>query len=277
MARARANGVDLFYDLHGDGGNGAEPLVLVHGSWIDHRTWRDLVPHLARSFRVLAYDRRGHGRSASPPGRGSRRQDEDDLAALIEALDLAPAHVVGNSFGAATALGLAARRPELLRSLAAHEPPLVGVVPGRDFHVQGARDSLAAVRAALRAGESEAAARCFVEEVALGPGVWPQLPRALRELFVANAPTFADELADPHWCTLDLAALSGYQGPALLTSGSLSPAWFPPILAELAPALGRARVRTLEGDGHDPHVAHPARYADTLTAFIRDSGRPTAP
>ena len=57
---------------------------------------------------------------------GTRREDEDDLVALLEALDCVPAHVAGNSSGATIALGLAARRPDAFRSLTAHEPPLAG-------------------------------------------------------------------------------------------------------------------------------------------------------
>jgi pimeloyl-ACP methyl ester carboxylesterase len=91
-------------------------------------TWRLVVPDLTRSFRVLTYDRRGHSLSERPLGQGSRREDEEDLAALMEALDLTPAHVAGNSFGGSIALGLAARRPDLFRSLIVHEPPLMGLV-----------------------------------------------------------------------------------------------------------------------------------------------------
>ncbi|MFK0232439.1 alpha/beta fold hydrolase [Streptomyces vinaceus] len=74
--------------------------MLVHGSWVDHRTWRCVGPLLARSFRVLVYDRRGHGhghgRGERPPGQGGRRQDEDDLASLIELLGApAPARALG--------------------------------------------------------------------------------------------------------------------------------------------------------------------------------------
>ena|SRR6266498_2781141 len=59
-----------------------------------------VVPDLARSFRVVTYGRRGHSASEATPGQGSRRQDEDDLAGLIEGLGLAPAHVGANSFSA---------------------------------------------------------------------------------------------------------------------------------------------------------------------------------
>jgi pimeloyl-ACP methyl ester carboxylesterase len=82
---------------------------------------------LGRRFRVVSYDRRGHTGSEDSPEPGTRRDDEDDLADLIGALDLAPANVVGSSFGASIALGLAARRPELFRTLCAHEPPLLSL------------------------------------------------------------------------------------------------------------------------------------------------------
>ncbi|MEV0410119.1 alpha/beta hydrolase [Streptomyces sp. NPDC050448] len=270
MARARVNGVDLSYEVVGEG----EPLVLVHGSWVDHETWQRVVPHLARSFLVLVYDRRGHSRSERPPGRGSRRQDEDDLEALIETLG-APAHVAGNSFGASTALGLASRRPELLRSLTAHEPPLMSIVGDEDRELRRLMQAMEAaidgVLNALRAGEHRVGAQRFVDDVAVGPGGWEQLPERFRETFTANAPTFADEQADPDWSRLDLARLSGYTGPALLTFGSESPPWFPVIVGKLATALGHAQIRTLVGDGHVPHLTHPERYADGLTAFIRSS------
>ena len=82
-----------------------------------------MVPGLAESFRVVVYDRRGHSRSQRPDTPGSVDEDGDDLAALLEALELAPAHVVTNSYGGNIALRLATRRPEVFRSLSCHEPP----------------------------------------------------------------------------------------------------------------------------------------------------------
>ncbi|MDX6760731.1 alpha/beta fold hydrolase [Streptomyces sp. F8] len=77
--------------IEGDG----EPLVLVHGSWTDHHSWNAVLPHLTRAHRVLVYDRRGHSLSERPPGQGTRTQDEDDLAALIEMIG-APVHVAAS-------------------------------------------------------------------------------------------------------------------------------------------------------------------------------------
>ena len=93
MAKAQVNGVNLYYELHGTG----EPLVLVHGSWAGTTQWGFVLPDLAKSFNVLVYDRRGHSQSERSDAPGSVDEDGDDLAALLEELDLAPAHVVTNS------------------------------------------------------------------------------------------------------------------------------------------------------------------------------------
>src|SRR5918997_814338 len=105
-----------------------DPLVLVHGSWTDHTAFEAVAEPLARSFRVIRYDRRGHSRSQYGPGPAPRRRDEDDLAELLEALGLGPAHLVGTSYGALISLALAVRRPDLVRSVLAHEPPVLGLV-----------------------------------------------------------------------------------------------------------------------------------------------------
>lgn len=168
MPEQRVNGAKLFYELAGSD----DPLVLVHGSWVDHTSWQFVAPDLKRSFQVFTYDRRGHSLSERALGLGSRREDEEDLAALMEALNLAPAHIVGNSFGGSIALGLAARRPDLFRSLIVHEAPLMGLVADDAelrplmMEVQGRFE---AVLAQFRAGDIAGGTKRFVEEIALGP------------------------------------------------------------------------------------------------------------
>ncbi|QIY94159.2 alpha/beta fold hydrolase [Streptomyces sp. S1D4-11] len=106
MPLLRTGDLDLYHQVVGEG----DPLVLVHGSWSDHTSWQPAIEaDLRASFRVVTYDRRGHGKSEAGPGQGTRRQDEDDLEALIERLGPASAHVAGSSFGGSIALGLAAR------------------------------------------------------------------------------------------------------------------------------------------------------------------------
>jgi pimeloyl-ACP methyl ester carboxylesterase len=266
--RQRINGVDLFYELAGSG----DPLVLVHGSWVDHTSWQLVVPHLARYFRVLTYDRRGHSLSERPLGQGSRREDEEDLAALMESLDLAPAHVVGNSFGGSIALGLAARRPALFRSLIVHEAPLMGLVADDAelrllmVELQARFDS---VVAQLRAGDILGGTKRFVDEIALGPGAWEQLPEEVRLRNMNNAPTFLDELQDPNGLDLDVGGLSGFSSPALLTEGDQSPPWFPRIMSRLAGAMDGAQRLTFAGAGHVPQLTHPNEFVRAVVEFVQ--------
>jgi pimeloyl-ACP methyl ester carboxylesterase len=270
MATVRANDVGLFYELAGEG----DPLVLVHGSWSDHHSWQSVVPGLSESFRVLTYDRRGHSQSDRPSAQGSRREDEDDLASLMEALDLSPAHLAGNSFGASIVLGLASRYPELFRSLIVHEPPLMSVVADdRELQLlmKEFQAKIDSVLAQLQAGDSPGAARRFVEEVALGPGIWEQLPEEIRTTFINNASTFLDEQRDPHWASLDISSLSKFSGSALLTQGDQSPPWFPRIIEKLGAALDQAEARTFRGAGHIPHLTHADDYVKAVTAFVKGS------
>jgi pimeloyl-ACP methyl ester carboxylesterase len=263
------NGVRLYYELHGSG----EPLVLVHGSWGDARSWRFVVPGLAESFRVVVYDRRGHSRSQRPDTPGSVDEDGDDLAALLEALDLAPAHVITNSYGGNIALRLATRRPEVFRSLSCHEPPLWSLLEddpqSREILQQGAR-SLQAVGQRIARGDHEGAARQFVEEVAFGPGAWErELPPELRAIFVDNALTFLDELQDPNQLRIDEDALSHLELPVRLTQGSESPPPFPAVIDRLVELLPRVSREIINGAAHVPQLTMPERYVQVTTRALQ--------
>lgn len=270
MATARVNGVELYWESTGSAG---EPLVLVHGSWVDHHSWDQVVGDFARSYRVLTYDRRGHSSSERVPGQGSIRQDVSDLLALLHYLDLAPAHIAGSSFGAAIALRAAAQEPGAFRSLIAHEPPVFGLL-GDDAQEQAALQQVGArvqaVANLLANGSTEAGTRLFVESIAFGPGAWEQLPEPLRQTFIGNAPTFLDELQEPESMTLDLGALARYQRPALLTWGAASPPFFTVLIDKVARALPQSRQHTYPDAGHVPHLTHPAEYVAAVTQFIRD-------
>ena len=264
MPEATVNGVRLYYELHGSG----EPLALVHGAWADATTWRFVVPGLAEKFRVLSYDRRGHSRSERPATQGSVDEDGDDLAALLEALDLAPAHVVANSGGGNIALRLATRRPDLFRSLSCHEPALWGLLeedPGSQEMLRQVARSLEAVGRRIAEGDHEGAARQFVEEVAFGPGAWDNgLPPESRAIFVQNAPTFLDELR---------ARNQSHRGGSDLQSGDTraphgrvcEPADLPPRDRSPRGADSPGRSRDDRAAGHVPHLTTPQRYVEVTT------------
>jgi pimeloyl-ACP methyl ester carboxylesterase len=275
MSMARINGVDLYYELSGSG----EPLVLVHGSWGDHHNWDAVVSTLAESFRVLAYDRRGHGASERPAGQGSVFEDADDLAGLVDELGLAPAHIAGNSFGAATVLRAATRRPEVFRTLIAHEPPLFPLLAGTKLEpaLVEVQRRIDAVTRLLEGGDDEGAARLFVETVAFRPGAWEeQLTPEMREVFIFNAPTFLDEVRDADALQMDLDALSGFDRPALVTSGTESAPFFGPVVDMVAESLPQSERVTIDGADHVPHISIPGRYVELVRTFAhtKRSGAP---
>jgi len=268
MPTSAVNGIGLFWEVTGDVG---DPMVLVHGSWGDHGNWASVVPALSRRFRVLTYDRRGHSSSERPGGQGSVREDVADLAAVLEDLQHAPAHVVGTSFGASIVLRLAAERPDLFRSLIVHEPPLFGLLKDDPIAVPAlaaVRERISAVASLLTAGDLTTGARQFVETIAFGPGAWPDLPQHVRETFVFNAPTWLDEVHDPEALEIDLSGLGRFAAPALLTVGDQSPPFFPPVVDTISAVMPRARTGTYAGAGHVPHLSHPAEFVDVVTEFI---------
>jgi pimeloyl-ACP methyl ester carboxylesterase len=268
MPVTEANGVRLYHEIAGRG----EPLVLVHGSWVDATRWRFVVPGLAEAFRVLVYDRRGHSRSERPAAPGSVDEDGDDLAALLETLQLAPAHVVTSSFGGNIALRLATRRPELFRSLCCHEPPLWSLLGGDP----GAQRVLEAVGRRIADGDHEGAARQFVEQVAFGPGAWErELPPEMRAIFVRNAPTYLDELQDPEQLRIDEDALAQLEVPVRLTQGSESPPTFAAVIDRLVELIPDAGRQTIDGAGHAPQLTHPERYVELVSAAVTYSSSPS--
>jgi pimeloyl-ACP methyl ester carboxylesterase len=267
MAITRINGVRLFWELRGDSG---DLLVLVHGSWGNHHNWDSVVPTFERSFRVLTYDRRGHSESERPIGQGHVDEDVADLAALIEHVGRGPAHIAGNSFGAAIVLRLAGKRPELFRSLIAHEPPLFRLLehePAAQAALSAVNERLAAVVRMLESGAYAGAAREFVETIAFGPGVWARLPPERQEMFIFNAPTWLDEMRDPESLTITLDALRTFSAPALLTCGGQSRPFFPLVVKQIAAKMPRAVTSTFPGAGHVPHLSHPDEYVARVTSF----------
>jgi len=271
MATIHVNGVDIDHETAGSG----ETIVLVHGSWVDRGNWEVVAGLLAEDFHVISYDRRNSSRSGRTPGIATRRANEDDLAALIEATCEGPVHLCGNSYGALLCLGLASRRPDLVRSAAVHEPPAIGVADEGESAelVAGILVTVDQVIREVEEGDHEGAARHFVEDVALGPGTWELLPEVFREACKRNAESFAAEASDPDWLGLDLEPLGRTSARLLLSNGDVSPRWLQLVTARLAARLPAVRSAVVAGAGHSPHVTHPADYAALVADFVT-SGRP---
>jgi pimeloyl-ACP methyl ester carboxylesterase len=113
MAQLTVNGIKLAYDIHGDG----PPLLFIHGLGSCLEDWEYQVADFARAYRVIRFDLRGHGASDKPAGPYSIAMFADDAAALLRALEIADAHVVGISMGGAVAFQLTLDHPQLVKTL----------------------------------------------------------------------------------------------------------------------------------------------------------------
>jgi hypothetical protein len=110
----RTNGVEIEYRVTGSG----EPLLMIHGfgECID-QSWGAIIPELAKSYRVIAINQRGHGASTNPTGKFAHRQSAEDVRSLLDALGIKRANAIGFSSGSITLLHLATRYPDRLSKL----------------------------------------------------------------------------------------------------------------------------------------------------------------
>ncbi len=179
-----------------DSGRGV-PVVLIHGTLSDYRIWASQIRPLAARYRVIAYSRRYH-QPNQWRGDGSDYSaalHAADLAAILQALRLGPAHVVGHSAGGAIALLLARDHPELVRSVVVMEPGLPGIIAGSEGESYRAprQKVFDAAKAAFAAGDDERAVRT-IADWALAPRAYNQLLPPMKTMFLENAKSLKAQL-----------------------------------------------------------------------------------
>lgn len=112
---APVNGLELYYEIHGEG----EPLVLLHGAYMTVDAMGEIIPMLAETRKVIAVELQGHGHTADIDRPLTYEQMADDVAALIKHLGIVEADVFGYSMGGGAALQAAVRHPGVVRKLVA--------------------------------------------------------------------------------------------------------------------------------------------------------------
>lgn len=250
-----------------DWGSG-EPVVLVQTA-LTADELRPLAnqPVLEHGYRKILYHRRGYAGSSPTQGPGSIVRDAADCAALLDALRIDRAHVVGLSYSGAVALQLAADAPGRVHSLALIEPPPVHTPTAHEF--RAANDRLIQAR---RERGLEAALDEFLTQV-IGPGwrrvVEEQTPGASIQT-ERDAATFYDT---------DLPALLDWRFgrdqvrritcPVLYLGGTDSGRWFAEVRELILDWLPQAEDVLIDGADHSLALTHATAVAETLVAFLQ--------
>ncbi len=119
-ARADVNGIQLYYEIYGSG----EPLVLLHGGLTTIDEMHGWIDPLAKTRQVIAVELQGHGRTEDTDRPMTWTAMGDDIAALLDALAIPKADLVGHSFGGATAIRAAIQHPDKVRRLVVVSSPV---------------------------------------------------------------------------------------------------------------------------------------------------------
>ncbi len=113
--RVEVNGMQMYYEVSGDG----EPLIVLHGAYMNIPSMGAIIPKLAGHYRVYALELQGHGRTTDIDRPITYPQLADDVAAFMDAVKLGKANVFGYSMGAVVGLQLAIRHPQKVNRLVA--------------------------------------------------------------------------------------------------------------------------------------------------------------
>lgn len=187
MPFAQVRDLRLYYEEHGAG----DPLVLLNGALDTIATdWERHLPVFAARYRVAAYEHRGHARTDNPAGRfTSYAQLADDLAALLDTLGIARAHLCGFSDGAITLFNFALRWPERVRSLI-----LAGAQYTNDERTLAMLDKMTPERIVERRPEW-ADDLAQLHDTHRGPGYWQDLLRQMSPMWRVEPNYTLDQIA----------------------------------------------------------------------------------
>ena len=262
----QAGTTKLYHEVRGSG----PALLFITGGTGDAGEWAHVAPTLAEECTVVTYDRRGMSRSPRPDGwtATSMPEQADDAAALLRALDLAPAVVVGHSGGASIACSLVARHPELIRHAVLYEPPLLAMLPDGQA-LAGLR---AAAEQAMAVGGPRQAMEVFLrgnagDEVA---DQWLEsLDRTERDRILGNGAVFFPiELPAFAAFIPDQEGMRASGVPLTVVAGEQNrDTWMGAAAAQLAEGTGADLVE-LPG-GHGGFVSHPREFIDLVRRIVR--------
>jgi pimeloyl-ACP methyl ester carboxylesterase len=239
------------------------PLLMVHGSTVDHTRWGGIVSRLAQHFTLYMMDRRGRGQSGDGAAYAIDREFED-VAAVLDATEI-PARVLAHSYGAICSLE-AARLTSRIARMVIYEPPLP--LPGQGLNFRS--DLGSRLDAMLAAGDREGVVEAFMREViGIGEsGLQEMRHSSSWQVRVAAAHTIPREVAVANTYQFRAEDFAHVRTPTLFLVGSRSPAHMHVATEMASRAIADSRVEVLPGQGHAAMSAGPRVFLEKALPFL---------
>ncbi len=262
MLFAEIGGVVLHYRVNGAAG--APVVALANSLGTDARIWDGVIARLAETYRVISYDKRGHGLSDAPAGEYRLEQHIDDLSGLLHHLGVDELALGGVSVGGLIAQGFALKHPGRLKALVLCDTaPKVGDVA---FWAARMDKVLSEGLGAIADGIMERwFSPGFRENDRVALAGWRNMfLRADPKGYAATCATLRDS---------DLRSDIGrISVPTLVVAGEDDLATPPDLVRSTAEAIPGARFVSLPGVGHIPSIERPAELATLMADFFKEAG-----
>jgi 3-oxoadipate enol-lactonase len=259
MAFANVNGAVTHYA--DEGRRDARAIVFINALGLDYRIWDELAGPLASAYRIVRYDKRGHGLSELPPGPALIADYAADLIALFDLLAIDGAVVVGVSMGGLIAQELYRQRPDLVAALALCDTAAkIGTEESwRQRMDEVARGGIeAVVDATMRRWFTAAFHATRPSDLS---GWRAMLTRCPKEGYLTACAAQAEADLRPYCASIKV--------PTLCLVGEEDGSTPPPLVRELAGQIGHARFKTIAGAGHLPNIERPEVVRGLIEALAK--------
>jgi 3-oxoadipate enol-lactonase len=252
------NGLALNYVT--EGLPGGSPLIFINSLGTDLRIWDDVVSQLASHYRIIRYDKRGHGLSDCPPAPYTIREHASDLAALLDYLDIRRASLVGISVGGMIALDFAAAWPQRVEKLVLCDTAAaIGTADAWNERIRTIREhGMAYLSEAILA-------RWFAPSFAVRApadyqGYCNMLARMPSEGYVATCEAIRDADLEEEARTVVI--------PVLAICGAEDISTPPDLVRSLVEILPNASYEEIAGAAHLPCIEQPDALAVHIDSFL---------
>ncbi len=255
MPKAAVNGVDIYYEVHGDG----PAITFAHGVGGNHASWVFQIPYFSRWYKVITFDHRGFGNSSEAPDAPGRTKFIDDLRGLLDHLGVERTALVAQSMGGWTCLGLTLTSPERVSALVLADTPGGITWPGpyNDLmeQVRQRTDFL---------GQLE---RVLSNDL-------PQRNPGLAQLYsqIASFNYYDRKNLKGQTPPVTPEQLAGMKTPTLFLVGALD-VLYPPEAARMVYKLvPGASLEVVEDSGHSVYFEQPGAFNHVVHSFLRRNG-----